>query len=111
VFRKEDKWFLGRSEEYRRALERNAHIIRKVVELQLSPDEAKTFATIVGELLPISGLHHAMFVPTLQGYVEYHLLPSCSPVFCSFHFFIAPKDRRRRSSKKSGSPKPCDMTL
>jgi hypothetical protein len=71
VFRKEDKWFLGRSEEYRRGLERNAHIIRRVVELQLSPEEASTFANIVGELLPISGLHHAMFIPTLQGYVRF----------------------------------------
>jgi len=43
----------------------------KALELGLggNEDDQRMYWGIVGELLPLSALHHAMFLPTLQRFV------------------------------------------
>jgi acyl-CoA oxidase len=67
VFSPEGKFNLTREQEYERAFVINTHLVKRVRELGLSPDEAQVFYQQVSELAPLSGLHHSMFIPTIAS--------------------------------------------
>lgn len=67
VFSSENKFILEREQEYERAFIINSHMIKRVRELGLNAEDATTFYHQVSELAPLSGLHHAMFIPTIAS--------------------------------------------
>ena len=67
TFRKWDNCFLSRTQMYERALEKTARYIELSREHKLEEtNDLVWFRTAIDENLPI-GLHHSMFLPTLEG--------------------------------------------
>ena len=67
VFFKRDRYFLGRTEIYKRCLEKSVHFVHLADELKLSDEDRATLYREVDDDLPVLALHTSMFMPTIQG--------------------------------------------
>lgn len=66
IFNRWDKLFLSRPDTYKRGLQKVNEYIQLKHQHKLNEDDHQICMLAMDEQLPI-GLHHAMFIPTLQG--------------------------------------------
>eukprot|EP01129_Flabellula_baltica_P014140 TRINITY_DN6718_c0_g1_i1.p1 TRINITY_DN6718_c0_g1~~TRINITY_DN6718_c0_g1_i1.p1 ORF type:complete len:662 (-),score=162.81 TRINITY_DN6718_c0_g1_i1:13-1998(-) len=68
IFDRGDIYYLGRKDLYKRTIEKNYHMVRRLEELGLTdPKDVQLFRSYACQFEPLTGLHHAMFLPTLRG--------------------------------------------
>ncbi|KAF9946236.1 Acyl-coenzyme A oxidase (Acyl-CoA oxidase) [Mortierella alpina] len=84
VFDRDDRYFLGRTERFKRALP----MVKRYVELRnehgLTPEESAYFKTYIDDYIPVH-LHESMFLPVLRSQASDEQLKVWGPQAENFH--------------------------
>ncbi|KAI7821385.1 acyl-CoA dehydrogenase/oxidase [Gamsiella multidivaricata] len=85
VFDRSDRYFLGRTERFKRALP----MVKRYVELRnengFTPEESAYFKTYVDDYIPVH-LHESMFLPVLRAQASEEQLKKWGPSAENFHY-------------------------
>ncbi|KAK3809119.1 MAG: acyl-CoA dehydrogenase/oxidase [Benniella sp.] len=85
VFDRSDRYFLGRTERFKRALP----MVKRYVELRneygFTPEESAYFKVYVDDYIPVH-LHESMFLPVLRAQASDEQLKKWGPAAENFHF-------------------------
>ncbi|KAI8363319.1 acyl-CoA dehydrogenase/oxidase [Mortierella sp. GBAus27b] len=85
VFDRTDRYFLGRTERFKRALP----MVKRYVELRnehgFTPEESAYFKTYVDDYIPVH-LHESMFLPVLRSQASEEQLKKWGPQAENFHY-------------------------
>ncbi|KAF9913825.1 hypothetical protein BX616_009510 [Lobosporangium transversale] len=85
VFDRSDRYFLGRTERFKRALP----MVKRYVELRnehgLTPEESAYFKVYVDDYIPVH-LHESMFLPVLRSQASKEQLKKWGPLSENYHY-------------------------